>query len=68
MDQESGRERSTSRRAKELDLYALGKKSHAGRSWQKGWMEGGAIMLIASPLWVPIAEGEKFRVPSGGDR
>jgi hypothetical protein len=67
MAEELRRDRSKSREAKGLDLYTFGKKSQGGRSWQKGWMEGGAIGLIAMPIWVPIAEGEGLRLPSGGE-
>jgi hypothetical protein len=65
MSQELQRERSNSRRAKELGLQVMGSKSHASRMWTAGRMEGPAFLLVASPIIFPLLEGEGLRFPAG---
>jgi hypothetical protein len=65
--EELWREKSNSRRAKELQLYVMGYKSHWSRIWTAGRMEALGVCLIVSPLIVPWLDEGRFRLPSGGE-
>ena len=67
MEEEIRRERSKSRRAKELGLHVFGNKSRAGRLRGSARMEGAAIGLLTSPLWFPLTQGEGFQLPTGSE-